>query len=327
VFKVAQHSNSEECTVFFADRTDKVPTGLDTAQPTVTTELISLHSKVQLESTKVIRAKYVISAVPLYINGRYIEFTPALPPTLHRMYSRCYAGTYWKAYAFFDDCFWQRYGFSGEITTDGENGPILWAVQEDTTHLNNDQTLLDRHWKGRKVYCLVALSGSSTAFGEWNGRTPKQREEAFVAQLSMYFNALIPNDRDLVRRHLVDFFDVLWRDCAPFDILPPGTGLHAVHNERQSDFVAGNVHFASTNFGPAASGYMEGAVSSGYAQAQLVFDKMCAQSSVAAVERVRDCAEECTPRDPGYVSTKRKVVWAVAAAAVVIAGILVKAAQ
>merc|ERR1712228_136207 len=119
---------------------------------------------------------------------------------------------------------------------------------KDTKHINDNQELLNKYWNGQRVYCLVAMSGGYLA-QKWSEKTSKERESAFIDQLSAYFNKLIPsNDRngcDVVRDCFVEYIDALWTESGPFDIFPAGAGLHhfEISKERQNDFIFENVHF------------------------------------------------------------------------------------
>ena len=86
-----------------------------------------------MNAIKTCTTKYVV-VCSIYMNGKYIEFVPGLP-LVHNLFSKCYQGGYWKGYAFFDEYFWRKYGFSGEIMTDSKNGPIVLCLDKDTSIL------------------------------------------------------------------------------------------------------------------------------------------------------------------------------------------------
>ena len=113
--------------------------------------------------------------------------------------------------------------FSGEIMSDGKNGPILRSVNEEL-HLNdknNKNEILNKYWNGKKnIYCLVAFSGGEPIY-KWSKKTKKERENAFINQLTLYFNKLI-NEKNIVKKHFIEYIDVSWIDCGPFDIFPTG---------------------------------------------------------------------------------------------------------
>ena len=275
VFRIDQNDENDECVVYYAQRRIN-----DDINPTVKINDISLqNSCLNLDKMKKIKTKYVVSACPLYINGKYINFNPKLPLKLNNLFSKCYQGNYWKAYAFFDECFWKKYGFSGEIMTDSKNGPILLCLDKDTSYINNDKFILNKYWNGKAIYCLVALNGGNPTI-ELSLKTKKQRENIFINQLSLYFNKLIPqnkrNNKDIVRKHFIEYLDMKWIDCGPFDIYPPGSGLNnfKINENDKYQFIHKNIHFASTNLGLSAAGYMEGAISSGYQQGEIIFNRM-----------------------------------------------------
>eukprot|EP01083_Nonionella_stella_P093199 261049_1 len=316
VCRIEQNMNNE-CIVYYAERYNKEPSDHASLNPTIKIEDISMQSQLNMHDTRRLNAKYVVSAVPLYMNGKYIEFNPKLPLKLSNVFSKCYAGGYWKGIAFFDECFWKKYGFSGEVMSDTANGPIEFCIDENTEHVNNDTDVLKTHWNGRKVYCLVGLSGGSPIY-KWSQKTPRQRENAFLDQLALYFNKLIPlkerNGEDLVRKHFIEYIDVLWMDCGPFDIYPPGSGSHHfdLSAKGQKDFVFRNIHFASTNLASECCGYMEGAVCSGYAHAQIVFDRLYNKTEIK--QNINDDSVE--KKEFRYTSLKRKVIIALVMCAV-----------
>eukprot|EP00126_Sphaerothecum_destruens_P002479 Sdes_comp15914_c0_seq1m5044 len=230
------------------------------------TLLVEAHDPTNPASSELYRASYVVIAMAPCIANQ-ITFVPQLPLNKRQMLGRNVMGSLVKVNLLFRDPFWRNLGFSGEVMSDTESGPLF--ICYDCSRPTEST--------GRIQPGLVAFVGGKQAH-HWHDWTPSQKEKACLSQISKWFftdahhftGAIHPQ----VQSSLVYFCDQNW-------LIDPWAGGCPVSNwnpgfytsecAQQTDAAAknvlrqatGRIHWAGTETALKNQGFMDGAVESG----------------------------------------------------------------
>ncbi len=192
------------------------------------------------------RGRRVIVTVPKSVTAA-ILFEPALPAAFAQYFQRQPSGATVKIQAVYDTPFWRHQGLNGSVISD--TGPV--EVVYDNSPVDGPAGVLVGFAEGNEGRSLFALSQA-------------QRQRVVLTSLARYFGRQAEKP--------THYIDMVWADD-PFaggaygSFNPPGviTSLGAAVNGP-----AGNIYFAGADYSSEWPGYMEGAIRSGDATANLV---------------------------------------------------------
>lgn len=182
-----------------------------------------------------LRAKRAILAVPPALGAR-IELVGA-SPARDQLGQRMHMGQTIKCIAVYDDAFWRRDGYSGEVVCTG--GP-LDVVFDNTSH------------DGRHPALLAFLVGSrGREAATWSA---EELERRVLGEFGRYFG---PKALRPVGFAFKDWSADPWSRGCPVGVLGAGGWRGAGEALRRPE---GRVHFAGTETATQWTGYMEGAL-------------------------------------------------------------------
>ena len=217
-----------------------------------------------------------------------IYFSPSLPLPQKRLYENMRMGNLTKIYIIYKTAFWLNKGFSGDYV--GTGGPTLIpGCDRGPVVIFYDATTA----KGLPV--LVGFSAGSN-WDQWSTKSLKEIKEAVVCQVVRYFGV---EGRDPVQFLVKDWTTEIHQSGCPANYLPPG----AMHNYHYLRKCHGHIHFAATSTATSWTGYLSGAVQSGYMAAIDVLNEINASLLLPEDEEYLD------GRNTEKTLTKQKVAF------------------
>ncbi|XP_025082875.1 probable flavin-containing monoamine oxidase A [Pomacea canaliculata] len=228
-------------------------------QPVVHIEQTCKDVKVTTKTGETYIAKYAVSAMPPPLLD-FITFSPSLPEFKREMCKRMTLGNYTKIIITYQEAFWRKAGFSGEVITNGgitavpncSSGPL--CIIYDASLYNNSPALLGFIAGDVKV--------------EWTQQSPETRKRAVLDQAADYFGKEVYS--------YIDYFEKDWNQepyshGAPVCIMPVGS-MPVFSKAIRQPFE--RLHFAGTETATSWCGYMNGAVQAGLRAAAEVLEKL-----------------------------------------------------
>jgi monoamine oxidase len=205
-----------------------------------------------------IEAQYAVVAVPPTLAGR-IAYTPAMPSTRDQLTQRVPMGSVIKCIAIYDEPFWRREGFSGEVVYD--EGPITF-VFDDTPEGSG---------KGALIGFIVG-----SAAREWSERSPENRRAKVLQQFGEFFG---PQAADPIEYIDKDWCAEAWSGGCYAGYMAPGVLTSYGKALREP---VGRIHWAGTETSDLWNGYMDGAVRSGERVAAELLARMAKDSETGS---------------------------------------------
>ncbi|KAK7507826.1 hypothetical protein BaRGS_00000791 [Batillaria attramentaria] len=204
-------------------------------------------------------AKFVVLALPPPMMG-LIQFSPPLPETKQQLCKRMALGNYLKIIITYQEAFWRKNGYSGEVVTNGG----MTAVP----HCSAGPLCI--------AYDACLSSGSPALLGfiagdikvEWTQQSPEARRRAVLDQLADYFGKSVYSYLDYVEK---DWNQEPYSLGGPVCTMPAGTMPIFAKAIRQP---FGRLHFAGTETATSWCGYMNGAVQAGLRAAAELLEKL-----------------------------------------------------
>jgi monoamine oxidase len=191
--------------------------------------------------------KCIVALAPALMNQ--IQFDPILPQQKAQLYQRMPMGAAMKCYCIYPTPFWRELGLSGQIVSD--EFPV--KVTFDVGHSDSDKGIM-----------LVFVEGNDAR--NFIDVEPEKRKKMILERLVKVFGEKAANP--------LEYTDKCWtgeeysRGCY--------TGLMAPNTMTQfgqylrTPFM--HLHFAGTETATRWNGYLDGAISSGYREAELVMN-------------------------------------------------------
>jgi monoamine oxidase len=196
------------------------------------------------------QAKRVIVAVPPTLAGR-IYYHPKLPALRDQLTQRVPMGSVIKCHAVYDRPFWRDQGLTGQATSDV--GAV--RVTFDNTPPSGSPGLM-----------LGFIEGQQAR--RWAARSRQQRRAAVLTDLERYFGSQAANPRRYIEK---SWADEQWTRGCYVGYMPPGVLLDYGEALRRP---VGPIHWAGTETATLWTGYMDGAVQSGYRAAAEVLEAL-----------------------------------------------------
>lgn len=195
------------------------------------------------------RGQYAIVAAPPPLAGR-IDYDPPMPPLRDQLTQRMPMGSIIKCVAAYEKPFWREKGLSGEAYS--EVGPIRITFDDSPDD-------------GRQG-ALVGFMAGDTA-REWTGRNPEKRQQAVLDAFARLFGDEARAPTAYVDH---DWPAETWsRGCYEAFMAP---GVMSSYGAALREPV-GRIHWAGTETATEWTGYMEGAIQSGWRAAEEVLDR------------------------------------------------------
>lgn len=206
--------------------------------------------RVTTRDGRVFEAERVIVTLPPTLAGR-LDYDPPLPSFRDQLTQRVPAGSVMKMFLVYDRPFWREAGLNGQAASD--EGPV--KVTFDNTPPGYDGGII-----------MGFLEGQDAR--EWARRTPEERKQMFTVCLVRYFGPEAARPRDFLEK---DWMAEEWsRGCYGAHFT---TGTWTSFGEALTAPM-GRIHWAGTECSPVWNGYMEGAVRSGEATAEVVLREL-----------------------------------------------------
>jgi len=201
---------------------------------------------VTTRSSETFAGSHVIVTLPPTLAGRLV-YDPVMPSWRDQLTQRLPAGSVIKFHAVYPEPFWRTDGLNGQAASD--EGPV--KVTFDNSPPAGSPGVL--------VGFLEANDGR-----EWARRTPAERQDAAVGCLVRYFGPKAARPEAFVERDwMAEEFS---RGCYGAHFTP---GVWTAYGPALREPM-GRIHWAGAECSPVWNGYMEGAVRSGEATADLV---------------------------------------------------------
>ena len=202
--------------------------------------------------------RYVVLAAPPNIIAR-LDIRPPLPMPQKRLYECMNMGNLAKVFLVYKEPFWLNKGYSGEYvgkgslsnSLDGGRGPI--CVIYDATTANG-------------LPALVGFVGGET-LNKWSTEDDETFENAMVNQIISCFGEEARHPEKIIYKNWSNESHIRG---GPINILGPGN-MRFFHYLKKPHI---NIHFAGTNFASKWTGYLSGAVHSGYTAAAEILEKL-----------------------------------------------------
>jgi monoamine oxidase len=212
------------------------------------------------------RGDAVIVTLPPALAGR-LEYDPPLPSWRDQLTQRTPAGSVIKAYAIYPEPFWRQDGLNGQAASD--TGPV--KVTFDNSPPSGTPGVLMGFLEGKEARL-------------WAQRSQAERQEAVTGCFVRYFGPQAARPRQYVERDWMA--EEFTRGCygAHFG---PGTWTSYGQAWRAP---AGRIHWAGAECAPQWNGYMEGAVRSGEAAADVVARDTAARDTATGDTATGDTA-------------------------------------
>lgn len=185
------------------------------------------------------RARHVIVTAPPAVSAS-IDFEPGLPAQRAQLLQRFPQGNAIKCIAVYDEPFWRKDGYAGQVTSDAEPCRVTF-----------DNSPPD----GSPGIMLGFIEGHHARV--WSRRTGAARREAVLANFASYFGERMKQPKQ--------YFDMDWsgerwtRGCY-VGFTPPGVLLDFGEAIRAP---VGRIHWAGAETATVWNGYMDGALRSG----------------------------------------------------------------
>ena len=192
------------------------------------------------------RAKRVIVALPPTLAGQ-IHYQPGLPALRSQLTQRVPMGSVIKCLAVYDRPFWRDAGLTGQATSD-----------IGATRVTFDNTPPS----GSPGILLGFIEGQQARI--WGTRTRKARRAAVVSDFVRYFGSEAAHPRRYIEK---SWAEERWSGGCYVGYMPPGVLLDYGEALRRP---VGPIHWAGTETATLWTGYMDGAVQSGYRAADEV---------------------------------------------------------
>ncbi len=186
-----------------------------------------------------VRGAHVIVALPPTLAGR-LDYQPGLPGYRDQLTQRVPQGSVIKCMAVYDEPFWRRDGYSGQVTS--TEGPV--KIVFDNTPSTGEVGVLLGFIEGEQARAL--------------GRLPlDERRAAVVACFARFFGPRASEPIEYIERAWAE--EIYSRGCYS-GYFPPGTWTSLGFALRRP---IGRIHWAGTETAEVWNGYMDGAISSG----------------------------------------------------------------
>ncbi len=196
------------------------------------------------------RAKRVIVSVPPTLAGR-IAYHPNLPALRDQLTQRVPMGSVIKCLAVYDRPFWRDAGLTGQATSD-----------VGATRVTFDNTPPG----GSPGILLGFVEGQQARI--WGARSKSARRAAVLSDLERYFGPEAANPRRYIEK---SWAEERWSGGCYVGYMPPGVLLDYGEALRRP---VGPIHWAGTETATLWTGYMDGAIQSGYRAAAEVLEAL-----------------------------------------------------
>lgn len=191
----------------------------------------------------------IVTLPPALMNT--ISFEPMLPQMKAQLYQRMPMGAAMKCFCIYKNPFWRTKGFSGQIVTDDH--PV--RVTFDCSKSDDSHGILLCFVEGQAARDFIDLP-------------PAERQQQILEGLAKYLGseALLP----------IEYIDKCWteeefsRGCYA-GLMPPGV-LSKFKDTIRQPFQ--NIRFAGTETATQWNGYLDGAIQSGYREADAILKLM-----------------------------------------------------
>lgn len=197
------------------------------------------HTVTVFSGSKKFTTKKVIVAIPPTLINK-IAFVPALPAMKRQLFQRVPMGSIVKCYLNYNNAFWRKDGFSGEVVC--TQGPI--CVVFDNVSFDEKQP------------ALLAFVGGDHA-RDWHTMPEKDRKQLIIDNLVRYFGPEAANVEAYVEGN---WNEEEFSGGGPIGYFTTNT-LSSYGFELRTPF--SNVHFAGTETAREFTGFIEGAVEAG----------------------------------------------------------------
>ena len=204
-------------------------------------ESVTVHTK----NGKVIAKHCIVTLPPALMNT--IEFDPILPQMKAQLYQRMPMGAAMKCFCIYEKPFWRSKGFSGQIVTDGHPIRVTFDCSKD----NDSHGIILAFVEGQAARDFIDL--------------PKEiRQQQITEGLAKYLGKEALS--------LIEYTDKCWtkevysRGCY-VGLLPPGVLSKFKDTIRQP---YERIRFAGTETATHWNGYLDGAIQSGYREAEVI---------------------------------------------------------
>lgn len=198
-------------------------------------------------------AAYAIIAIPPALAAR-IEYDPPMPPNRDQLTQRMPMGSVIKCIAAYDKPFWRDRGLSGESFS--ETGPI--AATFDDSPEDGAQGALVGFMVGRDARA-------------WTGADPDKRREAVLEHFARLFGDEARKPTEYIDQ---DWPAETWSRGCYEGFMPPGV-MTAYGDALRAP--VDRIHWAGTETALEHTGYMDGAIESGYRAADEVLERFAAE--------------------------------------------------
>lgn len=202
--------------------------------------------RVVLRDGEVVTGSHVAVTLPPTLAGR-LEYAPALPSWRDQLTQRLPAGSVMKVYAAYDEPFWRADGLNGQAASD--RGPVKVTFDNSPP-------------SGTPGVLMGFLEGDDAR--TWARRSEAERRDAVLDCFARYFGPRARQPREYVERDWMA--EEFTRGCYGAHFTP-GVWTSYGHALRAP---VGRIHWAGAECSPVWNGYMEGAVRSGEATADVI---------------------------------------------------------
>jgi len=185
------------------------------------------------------KAKHVIVTAPPAVTA-FIDYQPALPAQRAQLLQRFPAGNAIKCVAIYDEPFWRKDGYAGQVTSDAEPCRITF-----------DNSPPD----GSPGIMLGFLEGHHARV--WARKSAAARRDAVLANFATYFGERMRAPKDYFE---MDWSAEPWTRGCYVGFTPPGVLLDFGEAIRAP---VGRIHWAGAETATLWNGYMDGALRSG----------------------------------------------------------------
>jgi len=214
--------------------------------------------KVATDGNKIFTAKFVVLAIPPILCEK-ITYNPPLPIPRQHLTQRASMGQVIKFFIFYEECFWVKDGFCGEVVSG-----------RTSVNLTFDATIKD-------IPAIVGFFEAAAA-RYWADKTQEERKEEVASLLYNSFN----NKKALNPVHYIeqDWQKEQWSLGGYTGVLPPGilTGCGLALSQP-----VGRIHWAGTETASHWTGYIEGGLQSGERAAQEVISKLSGKQNPVSI--------------------------------------------
>lgn len=194
----------------------------------------------------IFESQYAIVTVPPALVNR-IRFDPMLPQMKYQLYQRMPMGAAMKCFCIYDRPFWREQGFSGQIV--GDRSPV--KVTFDCSKSDSEHGIL----------LVFVEAGNARKFIEL---PLAERRKSVTEGLVPFFGAAAAAPLDYIDKC---WTQEEWSGGCYTGISPPGV-ITQFRNTIREPF--GRIRFAGTETATEWTGYLDGAIQSGYREAEAI---------------------------------------------------------